>query len=89
MESKKNVANEFIYKRETHSQTERKNFWLPKGKNSDEQIDTPINKMINSKGLLHSTGNHIQYFLITYNGKEFKAVYLKLTQYCKPTIVKT
>ena len=43
--------------------------------------------MINSKGLLPSTGNHIQYFLITYNGKEFKAVYLKLTQYCKPTIL--
>ena len=27
-------------------------------------------KQINNKDLLHSTGNYIQYFIITYNGEE-------------------
>ena len=31
VESKKNDTNEFIYKTETDSQTERFNLWLPKG----------------------------------------------------------
>ena len=31
---------------------------------------------------------HIQYLLIAYHGKKPKAIYLKLTEYCKSTIVK-
>ena len=42
----------------------------------------------NKKNLLYRTGNYIQYLIITYNGKESEAVHLKLTQYCKSTIVK-
>ena len=45
-------------------------------------------KQINNKDLLYSTGNYIQYLVITYNGKESEAVYLKLTQYHKSTLVK-
>ena len=29
---KKNDTNEFIYKKETHSQIQKMNLWLPKGK---------------------------------------------------------
>ena len=31
---------------------------------------------INNKDLLYSTGNYIQYFVITYNGKESEKVYI-------------
>ena len=51
-----------------------------------------MGKMLNNKDLLYSTGNHIQYLIITYNGKEYIfflyiklnhfAVHLKLTQHC-------
>ena len=51
------------------------------------------------KDLLYSTGNSTQYSVITYKGKESEkkyiynihtdhfAVHLKLTQYCKSTLV--
>ena len=32
VESKENDTDEFIYKTETYSQTEKTNLWLPKGK---------------------------------------------------------
>ena len=44
-------------------------------------------KQITNKDLLYSTGNYIQHLVITYNGKESEAVHLKLTQYCKSTMV--
>ena len=57
-------------------------------------------KIDNNKDLLNSTGNYIQYLIITYNGKESEkeyiyiyiymnlfAVRLKLTQHCKLTIL--
>ena len=60
----------------------------------------PYRKQVNSKDLLYSTGNSIQYPGINHNGKEYKkecvyiyvqlnhfAVHLKLTQHCKPTIL--
>ena len=46
---------------------------------------------------IYGTGNHIQYLVVTYNGKDLKkntyiymihnhfAVYLKLTPHCKST----
>ena len=51
---------------------------------------------INNKGLLYSTGNYTQCFVITYVGKESKKEYIYITellccthktQYCKPTIL--
>ena len=51
---------------------------------------------MNNKVLLYSTGNNIQYLVITCNGKESEkeyiylnhfAVHLKLTQHCKSTIL--
>ena len=55
-------------------------------------------KQINNKVLLYSTGNYIQYLIITYNGKKSKKEYTyitenhfdvhpKLTQQCKSTIL--
>ena len=57
-------------------------------------------KQINNKVLLYSTGNYIQYLIITYNGKESAklciyictylnhfALHQKLTQCCKLTIL--
>ena len=44
--------------------------------------------MINKKDLLYSIWNYTQYSVITYGGKETETVYLKLSQYCKSTIVK-
>ena len=53
---------------------------------------------MNNKILLYSTGNYIQYLIITYSEKEHEkriyvyvelnhfAVYQKLTQHCKSTI---
>ena len=37
---------------------------------------------INNKDLLYSTGNYIQYFVITYNGKESeKYIYIYMYMY--------
>ena len=37
-------------------------------------------KQINSKDLLYSTGNHTQYFVITYNGKKSEKEYICKTE---------
>ena len=62
--------------------------------------DDQCNK--NNKDLLYSTGNYTQHLVMTYNGKEYEKecvcvcvciyiwitdVFLKLTQYCKSTII--
>ena len=41
----------------------------------DQQMHTIIYK-INSEDLLYSTGNYIQYLVITYNGKETEKEYI-------------
>ena len=100
----KNDTNEFIHKTETDSQTQKTNLWLQRKKGGEGiNQEFGINrytllyiKQRNSKDLLYSTGNYIQYLVITYNGKEYEkeykyvqlnhfAVYLKLT-HCKSTI---
>ena len=51
-------TNELIYKTETHSQTQKTNLWLPKGKNGgrgklgvwDQQIQTTIYKIDKQQG---------------------------------------
>ena len=85
----KNNTNESIYKTETDSQTQKTNLWLPKGKGGGG-VEGEINQEfginrytllyvkqinINNKDLLYSTGDYIQYLLITYNGKESEKEY--------------
>ena len=61
-------------------------------------MHTIIYKLDNHKGptVLYNTRNYTQYFIITYKGKECEnvyiymnhcAIYLKLTWYCKLTIL--
>ena len=86
----KNNTNEFIYKTETDSQTQKTNLWLPKGKgwegggiNQEYEINryTPLYiKQINNKYLLCSTGNYIQYAVITGNGKESEKIYMLIAE---------
>ena len=77
----KNVQCNFMgkTKTETDSQTQKTNLWLPKGKGSGGGINQEYGieryillyvKQISNKDLLYSTGNYIQYLVITYNGKE-------------------
>ena len=71
-------ANELIYKIETDSQTQKTNLWFPKGKGQGGGTNWKFGvrrykllsrKQINSKVLLYSTENCIQYLVINYNGK--------------------
>ena len=59
-------TNEFVYKMETGSQTEKTNLWLPSRKRVGG-----INKQ---KVLLHRTGSYIQYLVIAYNRKDYEKV---------------
>ena len=80
----KNDTNECIYKAEIDSQTQQTNLRLPKGKDAGgKNQELGINrytllyiKYISNKDLLYSTGNYIQYLVITYNGKESENVYI-------------
>ena len=40
-----------------------------------------LTKQINSKDLLYITGNHIQYLVITYNGKESEKEWIYICVY--------
>ena len=77
MESKKKDTNELIYKTEIDSQTQKTSLWLLRGKveGINQEFGVKIYtvlyiKQINNKDLLHSTGNYIQYLVITDNGKD-------------------
>ena len=72
-------TNELIYKTETDSKTQETNLWLTKGKGWGGEINQEFGnniytllsiKQINNKDILYSTGNYIQYFVITYKEKE-------------------
>ena len=76
-------TNELIYKTEIDSQTQKTNLWLPKRKGGGGRINSEFGinrytllfiKQIN-KDLLYSTGNYIQYLVITYNGQESEKEY--------------
>ena len=65
--------NELTYKRETDSQTQRTDLWLSRGQGHGGGMDWGFGirrckllyrEWINSKVLLHSTGNYIQYPVI-------------------------
>ena len=83
VESKKKYKSTYLQNR--NILTDIENLWFPKGKGVRKDKSGVWNEQIN-KVLLYSTGNYIQYLLISVNGKEFEVVCLKLTQYCKSTI---
>ena len=64
-------------------QTQKTNLCLPKvlgGGEMNEEFGINIYTLlyieqITNKDLLYSTGNYIQYFVITYKGKESKYIY--------------
>ena len=73
--------NELIYKKETDSQTQRTDLWLPRGRGCGGGLDWEFGtsrckllyiEWINNTVLLYSTGNYIQYPVINHNGKEKK-----------------
>ena len=80
----RNNKNESIYKTETDSQAQKITLWFPKRKGRRGGISQKyeINlykllliKMISNKDLLYSTGNYIQYHVITYNEKVIFAIH--------------
>ena len=69
-------TNLFTKQKQTHRQ--KTNLQLPKEKQGrdklgvwDQQTQTAAYK-INNKDFLYSTGNHIQYLITNYNGKNLK-----------------
>ena len=82
--------NLFTKQNQTHRQENK--LMVPKGDSGSQGIITQefgINiyipvyiKQINNKGLLYSTGDYIQYLVITYNGKdsEKKKIYIYITE---------
>ena len=74
-------TNELIYKTEADSQTQRTDLWLPRGRHGGGRMDWDFRisrckllyiEWINSKVLLYSTGNYIQYPLINHMEKNTK-----------------
>ena len=80
----KHDTNELIYETETDSQTQRKDLWLPMGREGGGGTDWEFGvsrcklvytEWINNEFLLYSTGNYIQYtqyHVINHNGKEYE-----------------
>ena len=95
--------NLFTKQKQTHRHR-KQTYGYQKGSGGGINQEPEINihtlvyiKQITNKDLLCSTGNYIQYLIITYNGKESEkntyiklnhfAVHQKLTQHCKSTIL--
>ena len=71
-------TNELIYKTETNSNKECQ-FMVPKGKRGGINWECGMSrytllhiKRMNNKVLLYSTGNYIQYAIISHNGQGMK-----------------
>ena len=66
-----------LFIEQTQANRHKTNLWLPKVKgerriNEEYEINIytlPYLKQKSNKDLLYSTGNYIQYLVITYNGK--------------------
>ena len=76
-----------LFTKQKDSQTQKTNLWLPKGKGGEGGINQKFGinrytrlyiKQINSKDLLYSTGDYIQYLIISYNGKESEKEYIQI-----------
>ena len=73
-----------MYKTEIDPETQKTNLWLQKGKggrgiNQEFEINTYAQlytKQITNKDLLYSTGNYIQYLVITQNESEKEYIYI-------------
>ena len=74
-------TNEHTYETETHSQTYRTYWSLPRGRETGGEIDWEFGisrckllyiEWINNNVLLYSTGNYIQYPVINHSGKEYE-----------------
>ena len=84
----KNNTNESAYKTETDPPTSKTNLWLPQRKWREcailrvwkQQTQTTLGKTDN-KGLLYSTGNYIQYLVITYNERESEKLCIYLNHF--------
>ena len=75
-------------KTETDSQTQKTNMVTKGERGGGINQEFGINrytllstKQINNKVLLYSTGNYIQYLVITYNGKESRKEYMYVCVY--------
>ena len=69
--------NLFTKQKQTHRH--RKKLMVHQWKKQEREFGInrytlPYIKQINNKDLLYSTGNYIQYLLITYNGKESESL---------------
>ena len=76
-------TRELIYETETDSQTQRKDFWLSRGRDGrgmDWEFGTSRYKLLYiewiTKLLLCSTENYTQCPVINHNGKEYKNIYI-------------
>ena len=78
-------TNELIYETETDSQTQKTDLWLPRGRGGGGGMEWEFGvsrcklvytEWIKNKVLLYSTGNYVQYLVITYNGKESEKEYV-------------
>ena len=87
----KDNTNELICKTETGSQTERADLWSPRERKNGEGMDWEFGisrckllhiEWINSKVLLLSTGNYIQYPAMNHNGKQHKESLCCIAEIC-------
>ena len=67
------------------SQTERTDWWLPRG-GMEREFWVSRGKLLcigwmSTKVLLHSTGNYIQYPVINHHGKEYEKEYIYIYIY--------
>ena len=74
-------TNEPIYKTETDSQAQRTDLWLPRGGGGGKDWEFGVGRCkllhlewINNKVPMYSTGNYIQYPVISHNGKEYEKI---------------
>ena len=81
--------NLFTKQKQTHRQRRKKNLRLPEGKGGGGinqefgfgRYTVLYIKQIKNKVLLYSTGNYIQYLVITYYGKESEKEYIHVYIY--------
>ena len=86
VESKKNDTNELTYKQKQTHRHGKQTYGHQRGKVGgrdklgvwDWHVYTAIFKIDNQQGPTYSTGNYIQYLIITYNGKESKTEYMHI-----------
>ena len=97
MQNLKYDTDEFIYKIETDSPTQKTDLWLPRGRGFGRGTGSLGFQMqiitygMDKQDPTVQHGNYIQYFVVNHNEKESEknhfAVQQKLIQHCKPTIL--